>query len=139
MGKQLVVGQGCPNFRAWIVVHWKLHGNWQLANIVILKKGDCCTKNASSNKGMIYNCFGQYASQNNSVISKLKVVPKICVQLQVTPTTRVNHLGGIHYVLSLETPLKFLNESSNNSTKLLFHNFYCIQPIQSRNITQTTC
>jgi hypothetical protein len=55
------------------------------------------------------------------------------------PQLGVNHPIGIHYVLSLETPLKFLTETSSNNIALLFHNFYCIQPIQSRNIIQTTC
>jgi hypothetical protein len=39
--------------------------------------------------------FGQYVSQNNNVISKLKVMPKICAQLQIASIN-----SGIHDVLS---------------------------------------
>jgi hypothetical protein len=54
----------------------------QLASIVIFKKNEYYTNNASFNEGRINNCFGPIdASQNNSVLSKLKVVPKICSQL----------------------------------------------------------
>ncbi len=51
---------------------------WQLLNN--LKKIDCCTNNVSSNKGGIYNCFGpMICFQNSNVLSKLKIVLKICV------------------------------------------------------------
>jgi hypothetical protein len=41
-----------------------------------------CTNNVSFNKGGIYICFGPIdASQNSSVLSKLKIVLKNCVQL----------------------------------------------------------
>jgi len=60
----------------------------QLASIIILKKIEYYPNNASFNKGGIYNCFGPIdVSQNNNVFSKLKVVPKNCVQLQVAPRT----------------------------------------------------
>jgi hypothetical protein len=60
-----------------------------MANIIILKKKEYCTYNASFNKGGIYKCFGSIlVSQNSSVLSKLKVVQKICAQLQVAPRTR---------------------------------------------------
>jgi hypothetical protein len=44
--------------------------------------------------------LGQYASQNNCVFLKLKVVPKICVQLHIAPRIGVNHPNGIHDALS---------------------------------------
>jgi hypothetical protein len=60
-----------------------------MANIIILKKNEYCTCNASFKKGGIYNCFEPIdASQNNCVFSKLKVVQKKNVQLQVAPRTK---------------------------------------------------
>jgi hypothetical protein len=51
---------------------------WQLTNIVILKKDDYCTAMFHPIKVGYIIIFSQYASQNNSVFSKLKVVPKNC-------------------------------------------------------------
>jgi hypothetical protein len=53
---------------------------WQLTSIIFFKKDDLCVNNASSNKGGIYIFLGQYVSQNNNALSKLKGEPKICAQ-----------------------------------------------------------
>jgi hypothetical protein len=54
------------------------------------------------------------------------------------PQLGVNDPSGIHYVLSLETPLKFLNETNSSSTtlfsQLLLHSTNQIRKHNSNNM-----
>jgi hypothetical protein len=53
---------------------------WQLTNIVILKKKTYALIMPHPTKARYKFFLGQYASQNNNVLSKLKGEPKICAQ-----------------------------------------------------------
>jgi hypothetical protein len=68
-----------------------------------------------------------------------KLCQKIVLSFRLHVELGVNHPNGIHDVLNWEMSFKFLNNTNSSSITLLFHNFYCIQLIQSRNIIQSTC